>query len=380
VATVANTSTTNEVILLPGTSIALLLPASNLRGQSVYQANTFGSYTSCAPASQECSLAVDPGGSLSYGCLEHPGFTGDLSGVTPLGNGQITSSSWKAFNQSGTLPVGGFDEKDQGAWSQPLELGVVVQFSSSLGNVSDPAVVYSAGTGQALLLWCQMNYLNVTYLYNPFADGYPVTILEYTLADADSTFTMSGPAYFGYGNAQIDFNTQTVVFKSDLTAFVQAYSEQLSRVTLGLAAGALEPSLSLVDYNTDTSQLGSQIPLPPLIVFLFVLLLFAISVLFVGFTGSTRGPVLTSSRSQEVAAVKLAQLRLTSSAPLVYETFCADDGLSGSSTVADLFRQTGGQEPAELNIGIRNRFSEGHFGVSTAPVRPLDSVSETMVL
>jgi hypothetical protein len=131
-ATATNTSSINEVILLPNSSIALLLPAYSLRSQHAYQATTIGTYATCAPISLECSLYPVSGASTPYACVEHPAFVGDMN-VVPL-----PASVLASFNESGTRMVG-LGPSDLGASSQPLELGVAALLQSGEASfVSSP--------------------------------------------------------------------------------------------------------------------------------------------------------------------------------------------------------------------------------------------------
>jgi hypothetical protein len=123
-ATVTNTSNLHEVVLLPDSSIALLLPSSQIRSTNTYIATTFGTYTTCAPVSLECNLYAESGASTPYACVEYPEFRGDMSYVAS------GSSTIANFNGSGTRGVGG-PSTDLGAWSQPLEFGIAALLQSS---------------------------------------------------------------------------------------------------------------------------------------------------------------------------------------------------------------------------------------------------------
>ncbi|PVF99492.1 hypothetical protein CPB86DRAFT_286946 [Serendipita vermifera] len=123
-ATATNTSSMNEVVLLPDTSIALLIPSPQLRSTNTYVATTFGTFATCAPVSLECNLHAQSGASTPYACVEHPAFRGDMSTVAS------GSSSMSNFNESGTRGIGGIST-ELGAWSQPLEFGIASLLQSS---------------------------------------------------------------------------------------------------------------------------------------------------------------------------------------------------------------------------------------------------------
>jgi hypothetical protein len=112
--TVTNTSSLNEVVNLPGTSLALLLPVSSLSGNYTYKASTFGVYTTCTPISDECGLNA---GRLYYSCLEHPALAGNLL------NMKQGTSIRTTFTDSGT-------QTSSTTIDQPVELGVVATFAN----------------------------------------------------------------------------------------------------------------------------------------------------------------------------------------------------------------------------------------------------------
>jgi hypothetical protein len=174
---------------------------------------------------------------------------------------------------------------------------------------------------------------------------------------------------------------------TDAKTYATAYAMQLSRVALSLAAGVTAPSMTLVDYPSNSRIRGSQVPLAPLLAFVVTLLLFTVCVLAIGLGGNTKGPQLKDWRSRDVHAVKLAQLRLTSADPIIYEMFCAandDVGRSGSKNAAELFRGHG--NPDRIRVGIMDRLynrgddAQSRFGISTGVMRRLDGVTGTVVL
>jgi len=171
---------------------------------------------------------------------------------------------------------------------------------------------------------------------------------------------------------------------ADSQVYALAYAAQLSRVSLGLVAGSTAPALSLVDYPTSSGMNGAKTPLAPLIVFLAVLLLFAACVLYIGLRGQSASPVLKNVQQHSVAAVKLAQLRLTTSGPVIYELFCAEDADgSGEPTNAGLFRRSVKQD--RIRVGVANLGGEPgsgqmHFGLFTRNVQPLNDIGGTTVI
>ncbi|PVF99491.1 hypothetical protein CPB86DRAFT_286936 [Serendipita vermifera] len=129
---------------------------------------------------------------------------------------------------------------------------------------------------------------------------------------------------------------------------------------------------------------GSQISLVPFIIFLFFFLMFTISVLCIGLFAKTRGPILKDEKAREVHAVSLAQMRLTNTAPIIYEMFCtsSEDNLrrSGCSNSAKLFKGAGGENRVGVGVLEESSSEESRFGISTRPMRDLNSLDGTVVL
>jgi hypothetical protein len=194
--------------------------------------------------------------------------------------------------------------------------------------------------------------------------------------------------YAGFGNNLIDPFTIGSAISSDATSYATAYSQQLSRIALALVSGITIPSSSLVDYVSKGDMRGAQISLAPLITFLFFFLVFVVSVLLIGIFARTGGPMLKDGQSQDVHAVALAQMRLTNTAPIIYEMFCTSPGnnlgRSGCSNSAKLFEGAGDEnrvgvgvlveETPDANGHLRNRFA-----ISTHLMKDLKSVGGTVV-
>ncbi|PVF91376.1 hypothetical protein CPB86DRAFT_878555 [Serendipita vermifera] len=379
-ATVTNTSSLNEIVLLPDSSISLLIPSTQLRSTNTYVATTFGTYTTCAPVSLECNLYAKSGASTPYACIRRPEFRGDMTYV-PSG-----SSLMSNFNESGTRTVG-LSNTDLGAWSQPLELGIAALLQST-GDSNDPQIIHTVHNAMAILLWCEMNILNVTYLHHPHhADR--IQLLSYELTNPNDTFTISGPIYKGFGTRFIDPITVGSAISTNATHYANVYAQQLSRVALALAAGITIPSTSLVDYISKGDLRGSQVSLIPFTIFLSSFFMFIISVLCIGILAKTRAPMLKDGKGRDVHAVSLAQMRLTNTAPIIYEMFCTspEENLrrSGYSNPASLFEGDGAENRVGVGVLMEatpdvNDSQEARFGISTLPMRDLNGLDGTVLL
>jgi hypothetical protein len=103
-------------------------------------------------------------------------------------------------------------------------------------------------------------------------------------------------------------------------------------------------------------------------------------ILFLG--TKTRGPVLEDAKGKHVHAVKLAQMRLTSPAALIYDLFTVDAEKSGSDNVDSLLEMDGSDE-LRIRVGVveKSTGSERRFGMLTgAPTQRLNSIQGVIVL
>jgi hypothetical protein len=143
-----------------------------------------------------------------------------------------------------------------------------------------------------------------------------------------------------------------------------------------------------VDYISKGDMRGAQISLAPLITFLFFFLVFIISVLLIGIFARTGGPMLKDGQSQDVHAVALAQMRLTNTAPIIYEMFCTSPGnnlgKSGCSNSAKLFEGAGDENRVGVGVLVEetpdaNRQLRNRFAISTHLMKDLKNVGGTVV-
>jgi hypothetical protein len=178
------------------------------------------------------------------------------------------------------------------------------------------------------------------------------------------------------------------VISTNVTRYATVYSQQLSRVALALAAGITIPSTSLVDYISKRDLRGAQISLVPLTTFLFFFLVFIASILFIGIFAKTGGPMLKDGQSQDIHAVSLAQMRLTNTAPIVYEMFCTspenDLRRSGCNNSAKLFEGAGDENRVHVGVLVKGSWDtngqlENRFAISTRPMRDLRSLGGIVV-
>ena len=185
VATATGTSDAHEVVLLPNTTIALLLPAASKRGQETHQASTFATHSTCTAISRECKLRYESA-SLEFLCFGRPALRNSLSLNSLLGPYlQVMNDSGRSF------PV-------DGARSQPVELGILEMFhNTQFTTVWDPySQTVEILTSRAILLWCELSILNVTYRVQPLRNS-SIQLLRHKQASPRDTFVLSSPFYSG---------------------------------------------------------------------------------------------------------------------------------------------------------------------------------------
>jgi hypothetical protein len=162
----------------------------------------------------------------------------------------------------------------------------------------------------------------------------------------------------------------------DVDAWTLAFARNLSYITLSLASGMTIPARTLVEYSSSPPVLVSKVPLLPAIAFVVGNALFCACVLLICFGTDTGGPIFGDRKGRRVKAVRLAQMRLTSPAALIYEHFCArsETGIekSGSSD-ADSLLELDGSEELRIRMGVVETLGGGgpdepvsfRFGMST---------------
>ena len=197
-ATATNKSQTHEVIVLPNTTIALMLPAYSKRNLRVYEASTFATYTTCAPISRECNLRLSDWSpqyttTYLYGCVKQPAFSGSFDAA--YDNQLLENSHIYGFFESGEhLPNHG---DSLGASTQPLPLGIAASLPYNISrNQAVSQLVRGPEGGYAVLLWCETTIFNVTYHHNPYHNN-SIVVLNRTLANPRDVFIISGPIYSG---------------------------------------------------------------------------------------------------------------------------------------------------------------------------------------
>jgi hypothetical protein len=172
--------------------------------------------------------------------------------------------------------------------------------------------------------------------------------------------------------------------------WASAFAAQFSHVALSFAAGVMVPSKTIIEYPTNGRGPLAKVPLPPAILFILVNGLFCCYVLFICLRMDTTGPLLEDRKGRKVKAVRLGQMRLTSSAALVYELFCAmpdiDADKSGSRD-SDSLLELDGFEEVRIRMGVVEKESGQdeapgfRFGMSTRSLtQPLDEVQGVVVL
>lgn len=253
----------------------------------------------------------------------------------------------------------------------------------------------------------------MTYLQQQYHSD-PIQLLSEKLADQEDAYTVFGPIYSGMlfltlisPNLLPTFLLKKGAWDQDLidiqvlgssfsgaSHFSFAYAQQLSRVALSLGTGITDPSLSLTDYISNNIAQGAQIPLAPFILFNIFLFFFGVSVLMVGLRSNTDDPVLRNGSSGSRAhLVRLAQIRLTSISPIIYELICMTSNYttrlkkSGCEDPEEILRDVSKEDEMRINVGVLDEpsllgedYGEAkHFGISTGPILGLEPLDDAII-
>jgi hypothetical protein len=113
--------------------------------------------------------------------VERPAVHGEYQ--LTQGRNPFQGSNILSFNQSGTFGVSAYHSPgSMGAWSQPVELVILATLPYSLsGKKTDAQFVSTSEGGYAILLWCELNILNVTYRLQPYRNN-SIQLLHHTPA------------------------------------------------------------------------------------------------------------------------------------------------------------------------------------------------------
>ncbi|KAF8205762.1 hypothetical protein K438DRAFT_1964181 [Mycena galopus ATCC 62051] len=258
--------------------------------------------------------------------------------------------------------------------ANPQALRVQLQWSpNAMKQPANPTAIQTS-TGD-ILSWalCDLAFYNLTLQHQ---DGDYSVIGDPVLVDTDFATIMQGGLLSQNGNLQLLSNLQaTMLAQPNVSSAVAAMNQELSRLSLALFAGMLQPSTVAAQSISQQSVLYGRYPLPPVIVYLFLLYAYAVTAGGIyTWAARIRTSLFRAPGYKTTSAVQLAQLRLTDPLALVAALYPSYPDACEPDNAQDLFleddttpRLAMGKEGDEFTSpGLP--FSRPVFGVYKRPV------------
>ena len=158
----------------------------------------------------------------------------------------------------------------------------------------------------------------------------------------------------GFGTDIISSSTGFVLAQNGSSAFAHAFSTKFSSTGLAMVAGMFEPSSNLHEYPSRITLSGARVNLPILAIYLLSVTCLAALCAYIGLASRRppRGSGLRTEGGENVSAVELAAMRLTTPGTLVQQAFPAPDGSrTAALKESDMFKEEF-LEPARLKVGV----------------------------
>jgi hypothetical protein len=335
--TVNNISSVNTVHQVDG--ISFLGPSQPLSTLD-FRATTPGMRSSCKPISTICQLGLDEiGAGTPYNCSNsYPGVAGEAA---LFGLKVYVDGSWRPFG-TGLNPI-------------PFAVSITIDTITE-EIVPDKEFVAPVHGNYAILLWCEAEVLDVTYEVT----ANDVSIVLTNRSSNVTTWPLSGALAIQVNSiaqplwlaAEID------AISGNSTLFSNLFADDLSRITIGIAAGIMTSTPTLEESSRITS-LVARLPKAPLFSLIILLFLYTIISIYLAiqtmfrYSGLTLkgGPV--GANEQEIV-----KTRLTSPFAVIHECF-GDSAFAGRISSNQMFRDdTDGvlrvRNPERYGIGQGN--------------------------
>jgi hypothetical protein len=198
--------------------------------------------------------------STPYDCgTLYPGVNGNLGGA-PNGNVNFT-----VVNSQGVA-------RDIGTGLNPFYGAAAIVVDDVFTN-QDPEFVILFGANRAILLWCEMEFLDVAYS----VVGGEINIMDSNRSSSVASYALSGPIASQTSRISqlLWFSAEMNAVSDNSTLFSSLFSKDLSRITMALNSGIVIKS-STTSESLRTPLLASRIPKAPLFAFIVTLSLYVI--------------------------------------------------------------------------------------------------------
>jgi hypothetical protein len=338
--TLANTSTQNLLLsfLYKGQSYALITDA-NVPQDTVYQAQTFAVTTQCTLITEECGLSLGTAGSTPFNC------SGEFSGYLPNYKYYIPytlNPSWglagvefyqdsrltRNFSTAVTEIVGGPFTP-----ANPVYIGaygLVLGFSDGSSALLNSSEFFSTETqGLGFILGCNMTVYDLEYIwYNG-----NVSVKQMTISNTGVVRVLT--AAFVKELANLANLAQSAAGEDTPSAFVESWTTGFSAMVLGISAGIMSPRANIME-QARISTLIARVPKAPLVILVFLTLLYAAVGIVLAFMAAQAGAGETKNVHGRLSVAGLAA-----------KCFESEDRYEGpAKEIHDLF--------AENEIGARD--------------------------
>jgi len=309
--TLANTSSQNLMLsfLYEDQSYALITDA-NIPQNTGYQAQTFAVTTQCTLISEECGLSLGPVGSSPFNC------SGEFSGYLPNYKYFISASSNPSWGLAGVefFQDSGLTQNfstvkganmDGGPFTpaNPVYIGaygLVLGFnggSSTLLNSSEFLQTETQGLG--FIMGCNMTVYDLEYVwYNG-----SVSVQQMVLSNTTVVSVLTAP--FVTELANLANLAQSAAGKDTPSAFVESWTTGFSTMVLGLSAGIMSPRATIMEQSR-ISTLVARVPKAPLVILVFLTLLYAAVGIVLAFMAAQAGAGETKNVHGRLSVAGLA--------------------------------------------------------------------------
>ena len=279
--TLANTSTQNVVYSFPdGNETYSFIADVSITQETGFQARTFAVKTDCKLVSQECGLSMGPAGSSPFNCST--GFSGDLTDFTATSTNPSWDLAGVEFFQdpsltqnfstfpSASVAGGSFTPANPvyiGAYGVVPGFGGGAVNSSLLLNSDEFLATETQGLG--FVMNCSMTVYDLEYVW------YNGTVSVQQMDPSNTSVALVLTAPFVTKLANLATLAQSAAGEDTPSAFVDAWTKGFSIIVLAMSAGVMSPRTNIVE-QTYISTLVARVPKSPLIMLVFLNLLYAV--------------------------------------------------------------------------------------------------------
>ncbi|KAJ6490609.1 hypothetical protein C8R47DRAFT_452957 [Mycena vitilis] len=363
----ANSSADLAVITLNNASdLAVVVPASPDPSFAL-QGPSFGVRAQCTSLTPNCN------GTAAVQCPGYP-----QTPTLALGGNTTASTNGTAHNTTSnantTTPVQPTTKLTAaGKTANPQTVLMQLQWGADvLVQPANPSAIQTSGGDVLAWASCDLSFYNLTVRHE---DGNYGLVGDAVLADQDFAAIMQGGLLSQTGNLQLlSYLQATMLAQPNISGAASAMNQELSRLTLALFAGTLQtqitPKVAVAAQSTAPQPtLYGRYPLPPVIVYLFLLYAYALTAAGIYLSAARlRSTLYRAPGYRTASAVQLAQLRLTDPLALVAALYPSPSfPYSGPVPEADDARELFLEDPTTPRLALGTDGDGAHDDGYTSP-------------